>query len=155
MLYLRKSLLAVLALSILGVGVVSADEVIGSANGALSGHVQSLTAPLPQSMVYAYHLGDTSLRKVVSDTQGNFRFDSLPAGLYKVIAFRDGFVPSIALLTRASARAQQFLDMELQKDSATAPSDQDSFWTVRDRIPSDVLRDIESAAAEATADVNN
>jgi len=155
MLYLRKSLLAVLALSILGVGVVSADEVIGSANGALSGHVQSLTAPLPQSMVYAYHLGDTSLRKVVSDTQGNFRFDSLPAGLYKVIAFRDGFVPSIALLTRASARAQQFLDMELQKDSATAPSDQDSFWTVRDRIPSDVLRDIETAAAEATADVNN
>ncbi len=155
MLYLKKTLLAVLALSVLGVGVVSADEVIGPANGALSGHVQSLTAPLPQSMVYAYHLGDTSLRKVISDLEGNFRFDSLPAGLYKVIAFRNGFVPSIALLTRASAQAQQFLDLELQEDSATAPTDENSFWTVRDRIPSDVLRDIETAAAEAEIDVNN
>ena len=153
MLYLKKTLLAVLALSVLGVGVVSADEVIGPANGALSGHVQSLAAPLPQSMVYAYHLGDTSLRKVVSDLEGNFRFDSLPAGLYKVIAFRNGFVPSIALLTRASAQAQQFLDLELQEDSATAPADENSFWTVRDRIPSDVLREIETAAAEV--DVNN
>ena len=153
--YSKKTLLAVLALSILGVGVVSADEGIGPASGALSGHVQSLTSPLPQSMVYAYHLGDTSLRKVVSDLEGNFRFDSLPAGLYKVIAFRDGFVPSIALLTRASAQAQQFLDMELQEDSATEPSSENNFWTVRDRIPSDVLRDIETAAAESKADVNN
>ncbi len=155
MLYLKKTLLAVLALSILGVGVVSADEGIGSAGGALNGHVQSLTAPLPQSMVYAYHLGDTSLRKVVSDIEGNFRFDSLPAGLYKVIAFREGFVPSIALLTRASAQAQQFLDMELQEDTAAAPSNDDSFWSVRDRIPSDVLRDIETAAAETKAEVNS
>lgn len=155
MLYLKKTLLAVLALSLLGVGVVSADEGIGSAGGALNGHVQSLTSPLPQSMVYAYHLGDTSLRKVVSDIEGNFRFDSLPAGLYKVIAFRDGFVPSIALLTRASAQAQQFLDLELLEDTAVAPSNDDSFWSVRDRIPSDVLRDIETAAAETKADVNN
>ena len=155
MLYLKKTLLSVLALSTLGVGVVSADEAVGSASGALSGHVQSLTAPLPQSMVYAYHLGDTSLRKVVSDIEGNFRFERLPAGLYKVIAFRDGFVPSIALLTRASAQAQQFLDMELQEDSAMEPSNEDSFWTIRDRIPSDVLRDIETAAAEANVEANS
>ena len=155
MLYLKKTSLAVLALSLLGAGAVSSDDAIGAMRGALSGHVQSLTAPLPQSMIYAYHLGDTSLRKVVSDQDGNFRFDSLPAGLYKVIAFREGFLPNIALLTRASAQAQQFLDMELQEDSATEASREDGFWAVRDRIPSDVLRDIESVAAEDRAEANN
>ncbi len=155
MLYLKKTLLAVLALSVLGVGVVSADEAIGPVTGALNGHVQSLTAPLPHSVVYAYHLGNTSLRRVASDTEGNFRFDNLPAGLYKVIAFRHGFLPSIALLTRASAQAQQFLDMELQEDLAPEAADKDSFWGIRDRIPSDVLRDIETSAAEGEANVNN
>lgn len=117
------------------------------AEGLVSGRVSGSETPLPESQVYAYQLGELTLRKVVTDATGNFEFRNLPTGLYKIIAFKPGFVPGVALLSRASADAAQFLDVELQTQDASASDSASDFWTVRQQIPTDVLRDIDLVAA--------
>ncbi|MEE8139007.1 MAG: carboxypeptidase-like regulatory domain-containing protein, partial [Thermoanaerobaculia bacterium] len=114
MLYLRQSFTLALALILLGPAAASADSTDPSAlAGALEGRVSRATTPLPASAVYAYRLADFSLRKVVTDGEGDFLFDRLPAGLYKIIAYKAGFVPAVALLTRATEGTRQFLEMQL------------------------------------------
>ena len=115
--------------------------------GLVSGHVSSKAEPLPASRVYAYQLTDLSLHEVTTDANGAFSFKNLPTGLYKVIAFKPGFLPGIALLTRISVEAVQSLEMELQSQDAAAGDSAAGFWAVRQQIPSDVMRKIDLAQA--------
>jgi len=109
----------------------------------LSGQVSSASQVLAAARVYAYQLADASLAEAVTDLSGDFRFEELPAGLYKIIAFKPGFVPTVALLTRASAQAAQFLDIQLSPLDESSSASTSDFWTVRRRIPGDVLREID------------
>jgi hypothetical protein len=118
----------------------------GQAQGVLVGRLSTGTSPLPAARVYAYQLASATLDRAATDLEGGFRFEGLPAGLYKIVAFKPGFVPAVALLTRASAEAAQYVEMDLRPE---APADGDDFWSVRRQIPPDVLRDIDMAAAVA------
>ena len=117
--------------------------------GRVLGQASPSTQPLPAATVYAFQLADSSLHKVVTDRQGNFLFDALPAGLYRIIAHKPGFLPGVVLLTRATSDAYQFLELELaeatsQSDTATG----DDFWSIRSQIPADVLRDLKVTQIE-------
>ena len=115
---------------------------IGALLGQVSAQAQPAATPLAKAKVYAYQLSDLSLEKVVTDDSGKFLFSELPAGLYRIITFKPGFVPSVVMLTRSAADAQQYLDIELAAQTQNDGSGTD-FWTLREQIPSDVLRDIE------------
>ncbi|HEV7506081.1 MAG TPA: carboxypeptidase-like regulatory domain-containing protein [Thermoanaerobaculia bacterium] len=118
----------------------------------VAGRVVGETSPLSAAQIYAYQLADLSLHKVLTDTQGNFLFQNLPAGLYKIIAHKSGFMPVVVMLTRTTAQAYQFLELQLAQRRAGQPASEDYFWAVRARVPADVLRDIEtSQAAEVRA----
>lgn len=149
----KKALPMMLVLALVA-GSASAVEVGEPGFGALTGQVSSTSSPLSFSKVYAYPLSGQPPRKAVTDDEGNFRFDRLQAGLYKVIAFKDGFVPAVALLSRSASAAYQFLNMELVEEEAERGDSEAGFWAVREKIPSDVLRDIEmsEAARQAVAD---
>lgn len=118
------------------------DQLAQSAAG-LTGKVHDEKAPLPAAGVYAYRLIDLSLRKVTTDSGGAFSFGALPAGLYKIIAHKPGFLPAVVLLERATAGVFQQLELELRPErfdeASTEPGD---FWKIRERIPRDVLREI-------------
>ena len=111
--------------------------------GVLAGRVSGGAAGIAEARVYAYQLSDLTLRRVGTDDRGHFRFAALPAGLYKVIAHKTGFVPVVLMLIRASAEARQFLDLELMPEAAEIEADTGDFWSLREQIPADVLRDIE------------
>lgn len=113
--------------------------------GLVAGRVLGPTSSVPEARVYAYQIADLSLARVVTDEQGEFAFDALPAGLYKIIAHKAGFLPVIVMLTRASAEARQFLELQLLDVPGGAASTGD-FWSVREQIPADVLRDLDLAA---------
>src|SRR5436309_2069668 len=51
----------------------------------VGGRVIGEKSPLASAGVYAFQLADLQLHKVTTDPQGNFLFQDLPAGLYKVI----------------------------------------------------------------------
>lgn len=138
------SALALLALA----APLCADDAV--APGLLGGRVTSeRDSPLPAASVYVVQLADAKLLKVATDLQGRFGFRELPAGLYKVVAFKPGFVPAVVMLTRATATMRQFVDLELAADVPTRATAGD-FWSLRGQIPADVLREIgtELAAAE-------
>ncbi len=145
----------------------------GIAGAGLAGRVTGNASPLAAAGVYAYQLADLALFKVMTDPQGNFLFRDLPAGLYKIIAHKPGFLPVVTMVTRDTAKAQQFLELQLPPRGTQAiptsttgarsafpstpasgptPAPQpDDFWALRARIPADVLRDIETSDAAAAA----
>ncbi len=139
---LRKSLPLIAALALLG-STAQAAEVRPA---GIVGHVLGGTSPLAAVRIYAYPLADLSLRKVTTtDTQGNFLLQDLPAGLYKVIAHKAGFMPKVVPIIRATAQAYTLLELELSQRRPGTEKDDEDFWTVRAQVPADVLRDIETA----------
>ncbi len=137
---LRKSIQVIAALALLGQTSVLQAQV---RQAGVGGRVRGESAPLAAAHIYAYQLADLTLRKVKTDAQGNFLFQDLPAGLYKVIAHKAGFVPVVAMLTRTTARAYQALEFQLLQRQAGKGQEEDDFWSIRARVPADVLRDIE------------
>ncbi len=124
--------------------------------GAVAGRVMGASNPLGAAAVYAYQVVDRSLQKVATDLQGNFRFDQLPAGVYNIIAHRIGFVPAVVRLTRSTAEAYQFLEIQLARQAAAGGADGSKgpaadFWSIRSKIPADVLRDIETVRLAAAS----
>ena len=111
----------------------------------LAGLVSSDRSPLSSARVYAYQVSDLSLTKATTGGDGRFLFETLPAGVYKIIAYKNGFVPAIVLVTRAAKHASDYLEFELVAEAPVASGDSDDFWSVRRKIPTDVLRQIELA----------
>lgn len=110
----------------------------------VGGKVLGEKAPLPSAGVYAYQLTDLSLQRVKTDAQGGFLFQNLPAGLYKIIAHKPGFVPVVVLLTRTTAQVYQSLEIQLAP-RPLGKGEADDFWSLRAQVPGDVLRQIEAA----------
>lgn len=123
------------------IGPIRAADVERAAPGVF-GRVVGEVDPLSAARVYAYQLADLSLHQVETNRAGGFRFPDLPAGLYKIIAYKAGFVPAVVMLTRAREDAQQFLELQLATRAEGAAAEGDDFWAVRGRIPPDVLREI-------------
>lgn len=120
-------------------------QLANHATGLLAGRVLDSTNPVAAATVYLYNLADSSLHKASTDTTGAFSFISTPAGLYKMVAFKPGFLPTVVMLTRAAADLRQSVDLELEDESFPGESTQVDFWKIRRDVPRDVLRDIEVA----------
>jgi hypothetical protein len=142
---LRKSLPLIVAFALVGqAGALQAD---GRPAG-VAGRVLGESSPLAAAHIYAYQLADLSLQKVTTDAKGNFLFGGLPAGLYKIIAHKAGFVPAVIMLTRTAAQSYQYIDVELaQRRPGDGPA-ADDYWSIRARVPADVLREIEDAESQ-------
>ena len=113
----------------------------------LSGVVKHGPGPLEQAGVYAYRVTDLDLTRVTTGEDGRFLFRTLPAGVYKIIAHKVGYVPAVVLFTRATQMASDFLEFELVAEARADYGSDDDFWSIRRKIPGDVLRDIQLAEA--------
>lgn len=149
----------VAALALLGTAPLQAGLDLPSLGdptaGRLVGRVHAGKAPLPAARIYVYDVADRSKRRTTTDRFGRYAFQPLPAGVYRVIAHRPGFVPAVAELVRTTGESAQSLDFELSARERRPAGDkagagEQDFWSVRQRIPSDVLRQIQ--IAEAIAD---
>jgi Carboxypeptidase regulatory-like domain len=141
---------AIAALLLLVATSAAAD---GARRAGVAGKVAGESSPLRAAGVYAYQLADLTWRKVLTDANGAFLFQDLPAGLYKIVAHKPGFVPVVVLVTRSTAQTYQYLDLQLAEQepgSDKAPRAGEDFWSLRSQVPSDVLRDIERGIEDET-----
>lgn len=148
-------ILPIATIGIVLIGLVSGAPLAASggeaAGGGIDGVVASAAAPLSQVKVYAYELAEKSFTAVVSGPEGEFSFERLPAGVYKLIAFKRGFEPAVVMLSRAATEAKQFVELRLEPQEGGDVRSGESYWSVREKVPSDVLRDIETAHLERLA----
>ncbi|MEM8930868.1 MAG: carboxypeptidase-like regulatory domain-containing protein [Acidobacteriota bacterium] len=133
------------------VGVAAADSA-GGLDGdqfdepGLAGRVLVHAAtPIAAADVFAYDVTSSDTHEVRTDELGRFLFDDLPAGMYKLVAFKAGFSPAVELLLRRRDEDRQFIELELEPriEGESETASKHDYWTVRGRIPSDVLRQIE------------
>jgi len=139
----RSRVLVVLAL--LGIGGLGAARVDAA---GLSGRVTLSEQPVSDVAVYAYQVLERSFSSVLTDDAGLFNFATLPAGLYKIVAFKSGVPPAVLVLTRRAADESQYVLVELPDGEAAAESD---FWALRSEVPADVLRDLRPTAVSMAA----
>lgn len=149
---MKATSLIVAALALAAVTTAGPARCAEPETGVLVGTVSDGETPLSTAVVFAYEVARQQVRQAVTDGQGNFLFDGLPAGLYKIVAFKSGFLPAVVLLSRANERANQYLEVDLNARTVEREREADDYWSIRERIPGDVLRDIELAAAEGVGE---
>jgi hypothetical protein len=112
----------------------------------ISGVVRHLEAPVAGVLVIFYNLGDSSLTRIRTAADGTFVLASAPAGVYELIAYKRGFEPALHRLWHQAATEQiSAVSIALQRKygrAAPAPAPA-TMWDLRDRLPSDVLRELE------------
>jgi hypothetical protein len=111
----------------------------------ISGVVRHLEQPISGALVIFYNLGDTTLTRSRSAADGTFVVASVPIGVYDLIAYKRGFLPSLVRLWH-QALPERVSSVEIKLASAGrqpgAPSTSSTLWELRDRLPADVLREI-------------
>lgn len=118
----------------------------------LEGRVLKNASPLSAVRVYAYEVASFRMTQVETDKAGFFRFRDLPAGMYKLVAFKPGFLPTVELLLRQSAELAQQVELQLHEEQQLSDGAHgEDYWSVRGRVPVDVLRQIQMAGLERVA----
>ncbi len=111
----------------------------------ISGVVRHQQAPVAGVLVIAYNLGDSSLARMRTATDGTFVLASAPAGVYDLIAYKRGFEPAMQRLWHQAAADQvSAVSIALTKKGGetAVPETPVTMWELRDRLPTDVLREL-------------
>lgn len=106
----------------------------------LSGVVRHLQAPIPGALVFAYGVSNASLLRITTGYDGSFAFHGLAAGVYDVVAYKRGFYPSLIRLWHEGGVDHSLLAIDLLP--APRGAEPATIWSWRDRLPSDILREI-------------
>ncbi|HLN79723.1 MAG TPA: carboxypeptidase-like regulatory domain-containing protein, partial [Thermoanaerobaculia bacterium] len=111
----------------------------------ISGVVRHLEQPISGALVIFYNLADTTLTRSRSAVDGTFVVASVPVGVYDLIAYKRGFLPSLVRLWH-QALPERVSSVEIKLAAAgrgmDGPSTSSTLWDLRDRLPADVLREI-------------
>ncbi len=142
---MRRSTTAFLAsvLSLVGAGgIASAAPPLAP---PISGVVRHVESPISGALVIFYNLGDTTLTRSRSAADGTFVVAAAPVGVYDLIAYKRGFLPSLVRLWHQSL-PERVSSVEIKLAAAGrepgSPSTPATLWDLRDRLPADVLREI-------------
>ena len=113
----------------------------------VAGIVKHLQSPVPGALVFVYGVSDSTLTRATTKPDGSFHLESIPAGVYDVIAYKTGFYPSLVRLWHQATPAVSTLAIDLVASlPASVRKGPVDVWSWRDRLPSDVLREITAEA---------
>lgn len=139
-------LLGLLALPAIAASAESSKKSKKAQEPTVKGRVFADSSPLNAVKVYAYEVASYAMKHVTTDGKGHFSFRDLPAGMYQIVAHKEGFSPAVELLLRRNAKENQFVKISLREESED-PRQAEDYWSVRARIPADVLREINNPNA--------
>src|SRR5438128_2308814 len=95
------------------------------------GTVSNAARPVSNALVIALNLADFKSVQTYTSGDGSFTLPSLPAGIYKVIAVKQGFVPAIT--TVVPTRTSHHLALRLDAEKKAKHDANQEIWELRDR----------------------
>lgn len=109
------------------------------------GTVTNAARPVGNALIIALNLHDFVAVRTYTMSDGTFSLPALRSGIYKIIAVKQGFEPSMTTVipTRTSHRLALKLQAEEKKKSASQ-----AIWELRGSLPADVLRDLDLMLAD-------
>jgi hypothetical protein len=105
------------------------------------GSVSSAARPVANALVIALNLKDLDAVQTFTATDGAFSLPKLRAGIYKVIAVKQGFAPAIA--TVLPTKAIQNVKLSLDREKSASRANSDEMWQIRASLPPDILRELD------------
>lgn len=118
------------------------------------GSVRSASRPVDEALVVAFNLADYKTEKTRTSSDGAFVLPPLKAGIYRIIAVKQGFAPAVA--TVVPNKRNQSVALHLEPGRQLTETERDQIWQIRRSLPSDVLRELNLVLAEvAPADPTN
>lgn len=105
------------------------------------GTVTNSARPVANALVIALNLQDFVTTQTYTMSDGSFAIPTLRAGIYKIIAVKQGFVPAIATVLPTTPR--HHVALKLESDKGKKRSSNQAIWELRGSLPADVLREVD------------
>jgi hypothetical protein len=115
---------------------VTALEVLGTVTNA--------ARPVSNALVIALNLKDFDAVQAWTSPDGSFSLPTLRAGIYKIIAVKQGFAPTITTIAPTRPTHRLTLKLDTEKRARNKDLNQ-QIWELRGSLPPDVLRDLDFA----------
>lgn len=110
------------------------------------GNVTNAARPVANALVIALNLSDFDAKQTFTATDGTFSLPPLRSGIYKIIAVKQGFLPSIATILPTRADHKLAIKLETEKQAGKRTNSQE-IWEIRGSLPPDILREVDEALA--------
>lgn len=107
------------------------------------GQVTNAARPVGNALVIALNLQNFESIQVYTGTDGSFSMPKLRAGVYKIIAVKQGFLPAITTIAPTRPNHRVALKLETEKQARGRSASQE-IWELRGSLPKDVLQDIDA-----------
>ncbi|HEX9501192.1 MAG TPA: carboxypeptidase-like regulatory domain-containing protein, partial [Thermoanaerobaculia bacterium] len=113
------------------------------------GVVTTATRPVEHALVIALNLNTLEAMETFSSANGAFALPKLPAAVYRVIAVKPGFLPTITMVVPTRPEIQVAMRLENQKQASKSRNQE--IWEIRGSLPPDILRELDMAMAQPVA----
>jgi len=148
---MRRQTLAITLLAFLIVPRASAEGVRLSDFMEVLGTVTNASSPVSDVVVVAFNLVDYYHSTTRTNQKGAFELSALPAGIYRIVAVKRGFVPAIA--TIVPNRRDHRVSLRLDRDRVLSAQEKEDIWAIRRALPSDILREVDLVLAAQADDL--
>jgi hypothetical protein len=105
------------------------------------GNITTAARPVGNALVIALNLKDLDSFQTYSLLDGTFVLPPLRAGIYKIIAVKQGYSPAMA--TVIPTRPNHRVNLSLEEEKRARKAKNDEMWEIRASLPPDILRQIE------------
>jgi hypothetical protein len=110
------------------------------------GVVTNAAHPVANVLIIALNLNSLDAIKTFSNVDGSFTLPPLPAGVYKIIAVKHGFLPASTMIIPTKKDHHLTLKLDTEKLARARDRNQE-IWEIRGSLPPDVLHELDNVLA--------
>jgi carboxypeptidase family protein len=141
---MRRFSTIVFACAILGTtSVAYSDSLPLPSSFNILGIVTAAARPVEHALVIALNLNTLEANQTFSGNDGAFSLGLLPAAVYRIIAVKPGFAPTMTMIV--PTRKDYRLALKLQDEKHAKKSTNQEIWELRGSLPPDILRELDLA----------
>jgi hypothetical protein len=112
---------------------------------SILGIVTNAARPVEHALVIALNLNTLEAIQTFSGNDGAFSLPLLPAAVYRIIAVKHGFVPTMTMIV--PTRKDYRLALRLESEKRAKKGFNQEIWELRGSLPPDILRELDMVMA--------